>query len=981
MYVCLLYYSVDHLHALAKHSCVMHHVLLHHFITCVCLMAAERMDATVQAVKEAKIDMAKLNENIKAQLENSDMSAELISKFFRKVSPRSMEMAKGRLTIEAAVRKAEHILLENKHTNMGRVASVDDRAEVLAQELFHKPGSLLSEEELAHIHQEVESQCEDVREELDCDTIAFVDSIRTADGSCNNLEKPTRGSSFTPFRRILPAHYEDGLMQLNGFRQSKLEDNMFRDGPFTPPHPSARLVSSTVIRDCPINATQLTHLAMQWGAFAAHDFSLAVEFPTTNCDMVNCVCTDVCAPVRVPEDDQAFGVGTPRNGSCLPFSRTLPACSTKDFQARTPVNEITHYLDGSVIYGSTKTRANFLREFEGGRLKVGEPFPAGTGKESLPQIPPCPPQENSKGEVLPPPTDCCPPGFTTCFVAGDVRANEEVSFIVIHTIWLREHNRIAAALADLNPEWDDERLYQESRKIVIAQLEQITLYEFLPVILGQQFFDKLIGIYPGYQPANDSSIPNGFSTAAYRFGHTLIQDTFVRAGDDYLPNELGPLKLRDSFMNPQGYFDSQATDPILRGWITQPARAFDEFVTNVLTTQLFEREEGMGLDLATLNIQRSRDHGLPPYPVWKRFCEKKFPELRDLFEFSSELTKIRFLQTYGGLDTLDLWPGGLAEGTIPGGMIGPTFACIFAITFSNLRNGDRFWYENTSPQAFTPAQLAEIRKTSLARVFCDNGDSISTVQRNPFLMGNRVSCLFNIPGINFAPWQEDPLCYQRIRVEPHTQNLDFFFWSILNNGEVLNYQLNLPGPTLTAIEQCIPFVCPTTLAPTQIANFPPTINGDTNFRVCRATANVGLPPSTAPRGSESVYLAVWNPGNVQASSGLHQGLSACTSSSTIAVTFDCQLPTSEQTQAQSASTTSMKSMADIESELAHILQNGGSDGGSSSNEGAERGQSVTFLPPYNITEHRDLIPIPIWNLISSGNQVVSMRHSIMLYIT
>ena len=99
------------------------------------------------------------------------------------------------------------------------------------------------------------------------------------------------------------------------------------------------------------------------------------------------------------------------------------------------------------------------------------------------------------------------------------------------------------------------------------------------------------------------------------------------------------------------------------------------------------------------------------------------------------------------------------------------------------------------------------------------------------------------------------------------------------------------------------------------------------------------------------------------------------------MTFDCQLPTSEQSHAQSASTTSMKSMAEIESELAHILQNGGSDGGSSSNEGAERGQSVTFLPPYNITEHRDLIPLPIWNLISSGNQVVSMRHSIMLYIT
>ena len=929
----------------------------------------------MHAVKAAKQDAAKVNRmfDARAHTQQSDVSAQLLAKFFRKASARTMEMAKARLALEGAIQRAEHILLEKKRSEMASVASVDEQAEMLAQEIFETPGSLLLEKELAHIYQEVESECGDIREELNCDSIAFVDSFRTLDGSCNNLNKPALGSSFTPFRRILPAHYEDGLRQLHGFRQSKLEGNMFRDGPFTPPYPSPRLVSSTVIRDRPINATNLTHLAMQWGAFIAHDFSLTVEFPNPDCDIVNCVCTDVCAPVRVPRDDQDFGVGTPRNGSCLPFSRSLPACSTKDFRARDQVNEITHYLDGSVVYGSTKTRANFLREFVGGRFKVGDPFPAGTGKDSLPQIPPCPPEENSKGEQLPPPDDCCPPGFNFCFVAGDVRANEEVSFIVIHTIWLREHNRIAAALANLNPEWDDERLYQESRKIVAAQLEQITLYEFLPIILGQEFFDKLIGPYPGYRPDNDSTIPIGFSTAAYRFGHTLIQDTFVRAGPDYLPNELGPLTLRESFMNPQGYFDSQGTDPILRGWITQPARAFDEFVNSVLTSQLFETEAGMGLDLATLNIQRSRDHGLPPYPVWKSFCENRYPQLKGLFRFSNELTKIRFLQTYGALDTLDLWPGGLAEETIPGGMIGPTFACMFAITFSELRNGDRFWYENTNPQVFTPAQLAEIRKTSLARVLCDNGDAISTIQPNPFVVGSRVSCFLRIPGINFAPWQEDPFCYERVRVEPHTQNLELFFMSILANGEVQNYQLSRPGPTTTAIEQCVPFVCPTSLTPTQIINFPAIIDNDiTNFLTCRVTPNIGLPRSAAPPGAESVYSAVWNPSTVQSANGLFQSLSACTSSSNIAMTYDCRPPAKEQNLIHTQSVPLVKSVAELQSELAHILQSGGSSDGSRGS-GGER-KIVTFLPFYNVTEHIDLIPLPVRNSIYSGTPVVSSAY-------
>ena len=114
-----------------------------------------------------------------------------------------------------------------------------------------------------------------------------------------------------------------------------------------------------------------------------------------------------------------------------------------------------------------------------------------------------------------------------------------------------------------------------------------------------------------------------------------------------------------------------------------------------------------------------------------------------LFKFSNELTKKRFLQTYGALDTVDLWVGGLAEEPIPRDIIGPTFA------FSDLRSGDRFWYENN---VFTPAQLAEIKSTSLARVLCDNGDTIATVQPNPFIIGSRKGCLFSTPGINFQPW-------------------------------------------------------------------------------------------------------------------------------------------------------------------------------------------------------------------------------------
>jgi len=282
--------------------------------------------------------------------------------------------------MEDAVRKAERTLLEKKRTK--NAFSREQTAEVLAEELFHAPGSLLTSKELAHIYQM--SECEETREHVDCSEIPFFNSIRTADGSCNNLANPSQGSSFTAFSRLLPPRYEDGINQLRGFIQSKT-DGVFRNGPFTPPNPSARLVSTSIVRDRPNEESAITHLVMQWGQFVDHDLDLAVEFDGVECDLVNCVCTDQCAPVQVPKDGQMFGVGTARNGSCLPFVRTVPACG-EEYEPRQQVNELTHYIDGSMVYGSTASRAAFLRTFVNGRLRVGNSFPA-RGGPSLPTVP------------------------------------------------------------------------------------------------------------------------------------------------------------------------------------------------------------------------------------------------------------------------------------------------------------------------------------------------------------------------------------------------------------------------------------------------------------------------------------------------------------------------------------------------------------------------------------------------------------------
>ena len=92
------------------------------------------------------------------------------------------------------------------------------------------------------------------------------------------------------------------------------------------------------------------------------------------------------------------------------------------------------------------------------------------------------------------------------------------------------------------------------------------------------------------------------------------------------------------------------------------------------------------------------------------------------------------ISQYSDVRDIDLFTGGLAEKPMRGALIGPTFACLLSQQFERLRRGDRFWYENDMPpSSFTKDQLNEIRKTSLARLLCDNGDQIEFIQPHPMI--------------------------------------------------------------------------------------------------------------------------------------------------------------------------------------------------------------------------------------------------------
>ena len=553
----------------------------------------------------------------------------------------------------------------------------------------------------------------------DCENINAL-QYRTFDGTCNNLFNPLQGAAGTPSRRLLPTFYEDNIGRPVGTNQ--IEMGNFFSGPW----PSPRYISQNLVRNVtqsPINV-DLTHMFMQWGQFIDHDVDLHPEIDIA----CGCELTEVCIPINVHPDDSVFGVSSQNAGMCLTFRRTEPVCRCDG--AREQFNVITAYIDASGIYGSSKDVADSLRLFRRGLLKQG-------GRS-----------ESTKGNL---PFDEEREDDIPFFKAGDIRSNEHTGLAIMHTLWLREHNRLARVLADINPCWNDERLFQEARQIVGAEIQVITYNSFLPKIFGDSF-ETYLPAYRGYNTSVDATIPNAFLTAAYRFGHSLIRNQFERLDRDYNPLDIGPLTLVEAFFNPVNYFHSDGTDPIIRGLIVDRAETVDEFLSSTITSQLFaETMESLGMDLASLNIQRGRDHGLPPYRVWQDYCEDRFPGM--IAQFRTSESERLFRRVYGAFGFhrgMDLWVSGLAEGPLMGGLVGPTFACIISNTFKQLRDGDRFWYEN--PGVFSTTQLNEIRKASLARVICDNADDIPEVPRDVFLRGSeRVDCE-NIPEVNILAW-------------------------------------------------------------------------------------------------------------------------------------------------------------------------------------------------------------------------------------
>lgn len=464
-----------------------------------------------------------------------------------------------------------------------------------------------------------------------------------------------------------------------------------------------------------------------------------------------------CKPIKIPDNDPLY---SRFNQKCMDFKRSLaglrPNCA---LGPRVHINTITATIDGNTIYGSTKDVADQLRTFSGGLLKTTDSFKRMNLKPLLPP------------QLIKPDLDCFerPNTQTFCFLGGDERVNEQPTLTAMHTLYVRDHNRIANQLAALNPHWDDDRIYHETRHIEAAVIQNVLISEYLPLLIGHEMMVafNLTSAPPGqywqgYNPNATPSISQGFSTAAFRQGHTFIQGQ-VRLHDPRNHNFLGSEKLRTLFKRPYHYYRPERMDQILAGIVNTPAQTYDPFITEEISGHLFQEPgEMFGMDLPAINLARGREQGTPGYNLYREWCGlPKAESFEDLLAYMSNRTVFYYSKLYKHVDDIDLWSGGISEQRMEGSQIGPTFACIIARQFANIKRGDRFWFENANlPSSFTLDQLREIKKSTQARLICYNSDHLKTIQRQVLKMPHpiynpRVRC-DDIPDLNLNYWREDP---------------------------------------------------------------------------------------------------------------------------------------------------------------------------------------------------------------------------------
>jgi len=593
---------------------------------------------------------------------------------------------------------------------------------------------------------------------------------RSLDGSGNNLIHPTWGQAGTPYLRVAPAHYADGISQIAA-------------------GPSPRYVSNRIFNDVGQNIfseNDISQWGWAWGQFLDHDMGLRDETPGENVP-IPFAQSD---PLEQFQDDLGQ----------IEFARTPAAPGTGVTTPRQELNTISSYIDASQVYGSTPARLDWLRNGpvdgnpsnnQATLLLPNNYLPRADARGNAATAPPMDLFGNQVGNPA------------SAVVAGDARANENVALTALQTLFAREHNRIVALLPAILPQ---EQRFQIARRVVGAEIQYITYTQFLPT-LGVQ-----LAPYTGYKLGVNASEENEFATVGFR-AHSMVHGEFeptVPAGT-YSDTQLAQFQaegitieksgsdvtlvipLDVAFGNP-ALLQQVGLGPIL-GSLGEHQYNNDEQIDNSLRSVLFEvPKPGIPdptvcgepivnpdcfadvADLGADDIERGRDHGMPTYndlrkayglapvtsftqitgestDVLPAGLTINTPSILDFVQLRDENGNViplgspdaqedavvgirrttlaaRLKAIYGSVDKLDAFVGMVSEKHVAGTEFGPLQLAIWKRQFEALRDGDRFFYLDDPGLTLIRALFGIDYRHSLADIV--KLDSGETVPANPF---------------------------------------------------------------------------------------------------------------------------------------------------------------------------------------------------------------------------------------------------------
>ena len=519
--------------------------------------------------------------------------------------------------------------------------------------------------------------------------VAYEAEFQRYDGWYNNLAHPSWGSAGSRLYRKVPSSYADGVYMM--------DEEL----------PSARAISDAVFRgpDGQPNRRNLTTMFVYFSQVVAYELMQSSE---SSCPLE-------MHKIPVPACDSVFDPDC-SSKRMMPFTRARYDKSTGGGfnSAREQLNEKTAWIDASFLYSTQEPWVNAMKAGRGGRLKEGHmPDYPPLNSHRIPLINPPPPQIH---RLMDP---------ERLFLLGDPRVNENPGLLSFGLILYRWHNRLADRLAARHPEWSDLRLFDSARRFVIATLQNIIMYEFLPALLNHE---QPLSPYTGYKPGLPPGIAHVFSAAAFRSLHSLVPPGMIfRLRDKQEEGGNGTcafrsdvagyraLRLCQNWWNAQDIIGDYSVDEVILGMASQLAEPQDHIVISDLRDYLFGPMHFSRLDLVAIEIMRGRDNGLGSYNRVRQeygLTPRNWTSINPLVtkHFPHKLKRLQQLYHHD-INRLDVYVGGMLEGRDEGP--GELFSAIIREQFRRIRDADRFWFENPDLGVFTNEELAEIRNTSL----------------------------------------------------------------------------------------------------------------------------------------------------------------------------------------------------------------------------------------------------------------------------